>query len=217
MRKITNNISKISLQIIRDYLDLVNTEDYTEMNYDENIEPGKSPQQQERDIQITMLLTAYVKSYEKKSKQNPVYRGVIVAIIFMIIIGITFASVFISIKFANKSNAEIKDIIGLVTSLAAFLPSIFGLFKLIIKYVFPAEEEKYITDIVKIIQENDLKNRQETNAYYDRHWQDVTQNINWNKGPNNNGPKVIVDDSSLSELFVDADMLSGSKEHTPMQ
>ena len=53
------------------------------------------------------------------------------------------------------------DIAALISSYLAIIGLIVGILKIIAEYVFPKDDEKYITEIVKAIQDNDLKNKQE--------------------------------------------------------
>ena len=41
------------------------------------------------------------------------------------------------------------------------IAAVIGTLNIVTKYVFPENEEKNITDIVKLIHKNDLKNKQE--------------------------------------------------------
>ena len=56
---------------------------------------------------------------------------------------------------------SIESVIQLITACITFLTLIVSILKIITKYVFPANDEEYITRIVEIIQNNDLENKKE--------------------------------------------------------
>ena len=119
-------------------------------------------QQKSRDRKITELLSTYVETYNYKSKRNKWYKG----ILFFICVGILVAFcisfiVFISnVDFNGEANS-IPDVIQLISVCVTFLGLIVGLLQTITKYVFPENEEEYITRIVELIQNNDLENKKE--------------------------------------------------------
>lgn len=119
-------------------------------------------QQKARDRKITELLTTYVETYNYKSKSNKWYKG----ILFFICVGIlvTFCISFIificNVDFNREANS-IPDVIQLISVCVTFLGLIVGLLQTITKYVFPENEEEYITRIVELIQNNDLENKKE--------------------------------------------------------
>ena len=52
------------------------------------------------------------------------------------------------------------DVIALISAIVPLLVAIIGTLNIVTKHVFPEDEERYITDIVKLIHENDFKNKQ---------------------------------------------------------
>ena len=54
-----------------------------------------------------------------------------------------------------------SDVVALIGALVPLVGAVIGMLNIVIKYVFPEDEEKYITEIVKIIYKNDLLNKQE--------------------------------------------------------
>ena len=119
-------------------------------------------QQKTRDCKITDLLSTYVETYNYKSKSNKWYKG----ILFFICIGILLAFcisfiIFICNVDFNGEASSLSDVIQLISVCITFLGLIVGLLQTITKYVFPANEEEYITRIVELIQNNDLENKKE--------------------------------------------------------
>lgn len=119
-------------------------------------------QQKSRDRKITELLSIYVKTYDYKSKSNKWYKG----ILFFICIGILVAFCISFIVFVcnvdfNGETSSVANVIQLISVCITFLGLIVGLLQTITKYVFPENEEEYITRIVELIQNNDLENKKE--------------------------------------------------------
>lgn len=65
------------------------------------------------------------------------------------------------IKHLRLKDVDITDLISILPVHSSSLIALIGILKIISKYYFDTSDEKYITDIVKIIQENDFKNKKE--------------------------------------------------------
>ena len=57
--------------------------------------------------------------------------------------------------------ASIANVVQIISVCVTFLGLIIGLLQTITKYIFPENEEEYITRIVEMIQNNDLENKKE--------------------------------------------------------
>lgn len=117
-------------------------------------------QQKRRDYQITKLLSTYVDAYKHKSESNKGYKAILLYI-YIAILG-TFCISFIAFIHRMSFGAASGSVAGAIQLLSVcvtFLGLIVGLLKIITKYVFPEKEEEYITRIVELIQNNDLKNK----------------------------------------------------------
>lgn len=119
-------------------------------------------QQKSRDRKITELLSTYVDAYNYKSKSNRWYKGILFAICVGILVAfcICFIVFICNVDF-NEEAGSVADVIQLVSVCITFLGLIVGLLQTITKYVFPENEEEYITRIVELIQNNDLENKKE--------------------------------------------------------
>lgn len=146
------------------YLDLISslydkdfekTDSYTELIRD----PFQTDQQRRRDLEITSLLKEYVKYYRIKSHSGKRYR----AVLFWGCVSITFllltACIFSIVWWTVQKNKNVNDVIALVTACATLISAVIGILKIITAYVFPREDEKYVTGIVESIQKNDLENK----------------------------------------------------------
>lgn len=119
-------------------------------------------QQKSRDRKITELLSTYVETYDYKSKSNKWYKGILFSICIGILVAfcISFIVFVCNVDF-NGEASSVAEVIQLISVCITFLGLIVGLLQTITKYVFPENEEEYITRIVELIQNNDLENKKE--------------------------------------------------------
>lgn len=75
------------------------------------------------------------------------------------IVGSIVSLVFLTYRISFFSNefSDLNSVIGFVTAFVGFAGLVFGMATIITKFAFPENDEQYITDIVKAIQENDYK------------------------------------------------------------
>ena len=119
-------------------------------------------QQKYRDIKITELLTNYVDSYKNKVESNQIYKRYLFYGSIVIIGVLTLVFVFFIGKIVICDNLNsIYSITQLVSLCITFIGLVIGILRIITSYVFPKNEEEYITRIVEIIQQNDLENKKE--------------------------------------------------------
>ena len=106
-------------------------------------------EQKQRDTEVTRLLAAYVKTYEKKTERNARKQDILfyscLAIIVIFTIIFVAAIIVAFLRIASVS----------------FIALVIGLLTIITKYFFPENDEQYITTIVETIQQNDLENKRE--------------------------------------------------------
>ena len=119
----------------------------------------QTEEQKKRDVKISELLTQYVKAYSEKvsfviSKRNAIVELLLWAISILII-----TIVVITFIFCFAKNGIEENLIAIISSYVSILSLIFGLLTTITKYIFPENDEKYITEIVSSIQKNDLENK----------------------------------------------------------
>lgn len=63
-------------------------------------------------------------------------------------------------NYPNMADTDaINNMVALITVCISYLTLVISILKIITKYVFPQNEEEYITRIVKSIQDNDLENK----------------------------------------------------------
>ena len=141
------------------FLTTVSSDDDMNISYND---PYTTKQQKLRDEAVTDLLKSYVAAYKHKVKVNCWYKLII--FVGCIVIICSFSCIFKDcvISLLQKSETtDIKDSISLITVCLTFLTLVIGILQTITKYVFPENDEEYVTKIVEIIQNNDLENKKE--------------------------------------------------------
>jgi hypothetical protein len=85
-----------------------------------------------------------------------------------------------SVLNSDASNAA-KDIVAIVSICVTILGSIFGLLKMVAKYVLPLNEESNMQRFVDTIQENDFKNQMVMMLYRNSMFEDITTYLGMKK------------------------------------
>lgn len=156
-------IEKISAGIKENKL--ISREQFDDLNYKANY---GTDEQVARDKQITQLLTKYVHNYSNKIEKNGEYKEHIFMVCESIIIMYAIIIPVVILFACSSRRGRITtgaDVAALISVCVSFLGLIIGLMQIITKYVFPEKEEEYITQIVRAIQENDLKHKEQNMRY----------------------------------------------------
>lgn len=126
------------------------------------IDEYTTTEQRKRDMQVTKLLETYVKEYQYKHKSNKIYKMVLFGANIFILLGFSIAFIIaLFVLLGSDKTQTVEYIVELISVCVTFIALIVGILKIVARYVFPKNEEEYITKIVRIIQNNDLKNKQE--------------------------------------------------------
>ena len=156
-REFHKTVSQISKSL--NCIEVINDDDEINNTY---VDEFTTKQQRARDKKITELLQLYVDAYSYKNKSNKWYKGILFGVCTLILLSFTVTLVVLVVKFNHPANKKsIEAVVQLITSCITFLTLIVSILKIITKYVFPANDEEYITRIVEIIQNNDLENKKE--------------------------------------------------------
>lgn len=122
----------------------------------------QTEQQSIRDRHITRLLKEYVDRFSNNNKEIKTDRTILkwfslvsLGFIILTILAVVLYSVL------SRSISTWEYLTGLIASLITLCASLFGIINYIAARAFPVDDEKFITEIVKLIQENDLKHKQE--------------------------------------------------------
>lgn len=124
-------------------------------------DPYTTAEQEARDKEITRLLKAYVRGYEGKVRHSVWCRYLILGLCIAVIGFFSFGLGWFSWRMVNaEGGMKMADLASFITACLSFLGLLVGVLVVITKYFFPENDEQYITQIVKSIQENDLANKQ---------------------------------------------------------
>lgn len=118
-------------------------------------------EQNSRDELITKILSEYLNNLSQRREENRKDRKLIKLLSLILLSFLTAAIIAISFLGVIKFNNSWQQIASVISSLIALSSYILGLIKIIAKRAFPVDDDKYITQIVKIIQKNDLKHKKE--------------------------------------------------------
>ena len=119
----------------------------------------RTEEQMKRDQDVTRLFKLYVNNYESKSKSNSKYKWwILVSCLVAIALVLGFGG-FVGWELITKDQKNIFDLASLIVAFGGLFATAIGILKIITEYVFPKDEERYITEIVKAIQVNDLENK----------------------------------------------------------
>lgn len=117
-------------------------------------------EQKKRDEKITELLRYYTENYKRKSDGNKHYKRIIFGVSISILIVFSFIILYLFYRCSNMKDADLVNHLSvLVTACVTYLTLVIGILKIITQYVFPKNEEEYITRIVQSIQKNDLAHK----------------------------------------------------------
>lgn len=161
MAKENNNFKK-TVQLILDSVDYIKKVNSDAEVRDAYIDSFVTKEQRLRDKKVTELLELYVSGYKYKNTSNKWYKGILLGVSCAILLAfaIFFIVLMVKIDFINNTKS-IASVVQLISICITFLSLIVGILTIITKYVFPENEEEYITRIVEIIQTNDLENKKE--------------------------------------------------------
>ena len=122
-------------------------------------DPYQTEEQLKRDSTITKLLTEYYEAYVRKGKMRMYLQQGIWGLCAVFVMGSIIALLFLTQKvvFHSDELSDLNAIVGFVTAFVSFAGLVFGLMTIITRFAFPENDEQYITDIVKAIQDNDYK------------------------------------------------------------
>jgi len=118
-------------------------------------------QQRKRDKSTTELYSQFISAH--KTKHSFINKS---KIVILIVCGVWVSCLIatcigLSVYIVKNTERTVQDIVALIAAMAPILTAIIGTLNIVTKHVFPEDEEKHITEIVKTILSNDLQNKQE--------------------------------------------------------
>lgn len=110
-----------------------------------------------RNILTTNLYMTYVSNFRQNANDKKRYKKFILisTIVIWILLTLLLCSCLVVALLIKKDLSTILAII--VPMCVTYMGSLFGVIEIIARHVFPAEEEKYVNEMVKSIMENDQK------------------------------------------------------------
>lgn len=142
-------------------LDLGKDSSGVDDNFKPYVDHFQTKQQQERDKVITKILREYASSYAKKGqvKEQCQKFMLFICCVFVMISVFGILGLTCRVVIAPESISDLSALAAFVTAFLGFVSLVFGLITVITKYAFPEDDERYIADIVKAIQDNDLSHK----------------------------------------------------------
>lgn len=109
-----------------------------------------------RNILLTKLLESYIDSHSKKVSENRWYKRIMFIIFLGVFVAFTAVTLWMFLR-TDFSNADIPQVVSLLSVGATYIGSIFVAYEIMFKYLFPTDEEKDMISMIKTVIENDLK------------------------------------------------------------
>lgn len=109
-----------------------------------------------RNALLTNLLAGYINSSNKRACENTILKRILFAIFVFILIFLTVALFFVFIK-VDFNEVTTPLVVSLLAVGATYVGSLFTIYEIMFKYLFPADEEKDTISMIKTVIENDLK------------------------------------------------------------
>ena len=118
-------------------------------------------EQRNRDRDTTALYKQFVEAHNEKRKfAKKAKKAICISCVAWVSLLIIMCGV-LSIYVIIKTTRQAADIVALISTVIPIVVAILGTLNIVVRHVFPENEEKNITEIVKAIHENDFKNKQE--------------------------------------------------------
>jgi hypothetical protein len=148
------NVNSLLAQILGDNIDLG-------LNFNTSLADSNAVKSRNRVF--TDFIEKFVIDYERRAKQQRVFRCwffCIVVVVFIILNVLSSCSVYI---IAQKANVSISDVVAAVSAFGTILSSLIVLPKIIAEHLFPkAEQDKSIELFSKVLEED-----QKVREFYD--------------------------------------------------
>ncbi len=109
-----------------------------------------------RNKLLTKLLDNYINTSEKRNKENVILRRVLFGIFTFILILLTVAVVVVLCK-VDFNQVTISLVLSLFSVGGTYVGSLFTIYEIMIKYLFPTDQEKDTISMIRTLIENDIK------------------------------------------------------------
>lgn len=122
-------------------------------------------EQEKRTEEITKLFVNYREQQEKRYKYKDEMKPQLVRFLFSLIFAIGVIFVLFLLVALLTQEIDGADIVMIVASFVTCLGSILSIVLIIVKYIFPEEEDKDFNDLIKAIITNDTVRIKDDNVY----------------------------------------------------
>lgn len=113
-------------------------------------------------IQRANNITQILNNYKRQQDQRNIFKMRKQTVIFRFMLSLVFiltaaflTSIVMVFRYGDQFN--IKELVGIITCCVTYLSSIFTIFLIIVKYIFPKNEEKNFNELVKVIVKDDTE------------------------------------------------------------
>ncbi len=110
----------------------------------------------ERNLLLTNLLRNYIHQASEKNKENKIYKRILFFFFIIIVMGLTAGVVTVLVT-VDFNSATVPLVVSLLSVGATYLGSLFTIYDIMFKYLFPVDEEKDMINMIKTVIENDSK------------------------------------------------------------
>lgn len=139
----------------------------TDENLIETVDKADTdPEYIQRNHAYTVLLTEYITNYKDKAKAKEEYKCEFFRVTINVFQAISIATIFICIMVVLcKEHATIADVSIVISAFAGMISALMIIPRIIAEYLFPADEESYMIQLVKSMQDNDSQIRRSFRAH----------------------------------------------------
>lgn len=137
--------------------------DSNDAQSDGQLENFERAEDQERSHIITSILRRYRAAYQSKVKFQRWCRYVLFGGCVVLIAVLSWTIVWAVRSTISSAELDLSHVSTIITALVSFAALIMKLVETITSYCFPENDEQYIVDIIKSIQQNDLERKKERN------------------------------------------------------
>lgn len=109
-----------------------------------------------RNEKLTGLLEHYIKNYDEKTVENRRYKEMLFNTFVGLFILLTFGIFVVFIR-TDLNEVTVPLAVSLISVGATYVGSIFVVYEIMFRYLFPVDEEKDMITMIKTVIDNDLK------------------------------------------------------------
>lgn len=109
-----------------------------------------------RNALLTTLLRNYINTTKNRNKENTILKRILFGVFLAILIALTVTLVIVFIR-VDLNEVTVPLVVSLLSVGATYLGSIFAIYEIMFRYLFPIDEEKDTISMIQTVITNDLK------------------------------------------------------------